>query len=329
MDFMLSALTNFDDLMLALRSTGRVSDTQHLRALTGGVSALVAVIEGGDEPWVVKAPLDQLSVDDEWLADRERGANEATILDLLKGQLGPVRTPRLLFYDRSHVLLGEEFIAPPTLNYKDELLAGRSHPEVAHSLGVALGILHRIDPPLTLSGPGPRQLFDELRLDPYYRMTAQRRPELRSDLLSLVDDTVNAPQTTLVHGDLSPKNVLVTTMAPVLLDWEVIHVGDPAFDRGMMGAHFMLKALHHGVTRSTHHLVESARQFWLAYEGPASVDQSIRHTGGVMVARLYGKSPVDYLVDEASRQRAYQIGAVALSGQVRTVDGLLELLDNE
>ena len=114
-----------------------------------------------------------------------------------------------------------------------------------------------------------------------------------------------------------------------LLGDEVIHVGDPAFDRGMMGAHFMLKALHHGVTRSTHHLVESARQFWLAYEGPAGVDQSIRHTGGVMVARLYGKSPVDYLVDEASRQRAHRIGAMALGGQVRTVDDLLELLDNE
>jgi hypothetical protein len=76
-------------------------------------------------------------------------------------------------------------------------------------------------------------------------------------------------------------------------------------------------------------LVESARQFWLAYGGPAGVDQSIRHTGGVMLARLYGKSPVDYLVDEVSRQRAHQIGTMALSGQVRTVDGLLALLDNE
>src|SRR5450631_3251613 len=170
---MQSALTNFDDLMSALRLTRRVDDSQHMRPLAGGVSALVAVIEGGDDPWVVKAPLGQLSVDDEWLVNRDRGQNEATILDLLKGQLGPVRIPRLLFYDSSLVVLGEEFIAEPTLNYKDELLAGRGHHEVAHSLGVALGVLHRLVPPLDLSGPGPRRLFDELRLDPYYRRAAQ------------------------------------------------------------------------------------------------------------------------------------------------------------
>lgn len=326
---MQTVLTNFDDVISALRSMGRLSDTQQLRTLTGGVSALVALVEGGDEPWVVKAPLGQLTVDDEWLADRERGANEATILQLLDGQLGPVRTPRLLFFDESCVLLGEEFIAPPSLNYKDELLAGRGHPAVAHALGVALGLLHHVEPPPVLAGPGPRQLFDELRLDPYYRMTAQRRPELRDDLLSLVEETIDVPHRALVHGDLSPKNILVTASAPVLLDWEVIHTGDPAFDRGMMGAHFMLKALFHGATSSTHHLVGVARQFWQAYDGPAVEERSIRHTGGVMVARLYGKSPVPYLVDEPSRRRAHRIGARALSGRVKTVEALLQLLDEE
>jgi 5-methylthioribose kinase len=287
------------------------------------------VIEGSDTPWVVKTPLAKLTVDDEWLVDRERGANEALILELLGGRLGPVRTPRLLFFDESNVVLGQEFFAPPTANYKDELLAGRSHPDVAHSIGVALGILHRIEPPLSLSGGRPRQLFDDLRLDPYYRTAALRCPELREELESLVQRTIAVAQRSLVHGDLSPKNVLVTSEAPVLLDWEVIHVGDPAFDRGMMGAHLMLKAVFHDATTTTHPLAETARQFWLAYEGPASVGESLRHLGGVMIARLYGKSPVEYLTDELKRARAHRIGAMALRGEIRTVDELLESLTED
>ncbi|HEY1761522.1 MAG TPA: phosphotransferase [Acidimicrobiales bacterium] len=324
-----SALTNFDDALVALKSLGRVGIAPQIRPLTGGVSALVAVIEDGDQRWVVKVPLGQLSVDDEWRVGRERGANEASVLELLAGHLGPVRIPRLLFFDPSFVVLGEEFIEGPTLNYKDELLNGRAHLDVAVSLGEAVGLLHRLPPPTNLAGPAPRQLFDELRLDPYYRMAAERRPELRDDLLLLVADTIAAPCATLVHGDLTPKNVLITSSAPVLLDWEVIHVGDPAFDLGMMGAHFMLKALHHGVNRRAHPLVEAARGFWLAYDGPADLGRSLRHTGGVMIARLYGKSPVEYLVDESSRRRALRIGALALGGDINSVESLLGLLEDD
>lgn len=326
---MQSVLRNLDDVEAALRSTGRMGEAQHLRALTGGVSALVAVVEGGATPWIVKTPLGQLTVSDEWLVDRERGANEAAVLEIIAGRLGTVRTPRLLFFDADFVMLGEEFVFPPCSNYKDELLAGRAHPLVARSLGESLGQLHRLPAPDSLSGPGPRRLFESLRLDPYYRTTATRRPDLRDDLLTLVEETLEQPLRSLVHGDLSPKNILVTDDAPVLLDWEVIHCGDPAFDCGMMGAHLMLKALYHGVRNVDHELVHAARHFWSAYDGPAPVPASIRHVGGIMVARLYGKSPVGYLTNEETRLRALRIGARALSGQITTIEALLTLIEEE
>ena len=326
---MQSVMTNLDDVIAVLRSSGRLGGDERLQPLTGGVSALVAVVEGGQLPWIVKTPLTQLTVSDEWLVGRERGANEATILELLAGALGPVRTPRLLFFDGAAVVLGEEYIAPPSLNYKDELLSGRAHPGVARALGEALGHLHRLSVPTALRGEGPRTLFDALRLDPYYRTTAHRRADLREDLETLIAATIDATERTLVHGDLSPKNVLVTPEAPVLLDWEVIHEGDPGFDRGKMGAHFMLKALYHGVHDAAHEMVEAAREFWRAYEGPAEVAHSLRHAGGVMVARLYGKSPVDYLTDEGARERAQRIGAIALRGRVTTYEDFLALIEEE
>ena len=326
---MQSVLTTFDDVLVALRTSKRMTGNDRLRALTGGVSALVALVEGDGQPWIVKTPLGQLTVSDEWLVDRQRGANEATILELLDGQLGPVRTPRLLFFDEDLVLMGEEFIAPPAVNYKEDLLAGRAHLEVAVALGKAVGELHRLSAPPMLVGSGPRELFDALRLDPYYRMAAQRRPDLREGLLDLVHDTIAQPLRSLVHGDLSPKNILVTSSAPVLLDWEVVHTGDPGFDMGMMGAHLLLKAIYLEVRDAGHDLVEALRQFWTSYDGPADVEQSIRHTGGVMLARLYGKSPVEYLNNDVARDRAHRIGARALSGRITTVASLLSLIEDE
>jgi hypothetical protein len=76
-------------------------------------------------------------------------------------------------------------------------------------------------------------------------------------------------------------------------------------------------------------VVEAARRFWLAYDGPADVERAIRHTGGVMIARLYGKSPVNYLVEASSRRRAHRIGALALSGRVASVETLLGLVESE
>ena len=326
---MQSAPNTLDDVAALLRSSNRLSDGERLVALSGGVSALVALVEGGSRSWIVKTPLAQLTVTDQWLVSRERGRNEAAVLALLDGHLGPVRTPQLIFFDEDLIILGQEFIAPPTQNLKDELLAGRAHPEIARALGEALGELHQIAPPAVFEGPGPRRLFDDLRLDPYYRTTAQRRPELREDLMLLVHDTVNQPLKALVHGDLSPKNILVTSAAPMLLDWEVIHAGDPSFDLGMMGAHYILKVLYHEIHDESHELVAAVRGFWKAYEGPADLHRSIRHLGGVVVARLYGKSPVEYLVNETSRARAHRIGAQALSGRLASIDELVELICEE
>ena len=321
-------LTTLDDVVAALRSLHRWRESNEIHPLTGGVSALVALVEGDDEEWIVKVPLGQLTVSDEWLASRERGANEAEVLRLLDGRLGPVRTPRLLFFDPTFVLMGVEYVRPPALNYKEELLAGRVHADAARRVGEALGVLHGLVAPDSLAGPGPRQLFDELRLDPYYRMTAQRRPELRESLMALVEETA-ATRLSLVHGDLSPKNILVTESEPVLLDWEVIHVGDPAFDRGMMAAHLLLKICYHGVRDAAHPLVGALAGFWDAYRGPAPEEHSLAHLGGVALARLYGKSPVDYLRDEAARERAHRLAVEALTGAARTMASLIEAVTSE
>jgi 5-methylthioribose kinase len=314
--------SNLEELRSVLLRRGYIDESAHLTALHGGVSSLVARVEQGGDRWVARVPLGQLDVSEEWIVDQSRGLNEGAILAFLDGQLGPVRVPRLRFMDEPSTILGEELIEgePPT--YKEELLAHRTHPEVAAALGAAAAALHRLTPPDVLSGDGPRQLFDALRLDPYYRATALRVPELGDDLESLIDDTVSAEPRALVHGDLTQKNVLVTPDGAVLLDWEVVSTGDAAFDLGTVTAHFMLKALRDQPYEGVEPVLNDSREFWAAYDGPANRSRAFRHTGAVMLARLYGKSPVEYLPDAPSRSRADHVGRQALRGEIDDIDAL-------
>jgi aminoglycoside phosphotransferase (APT) family kinase protein len=312
-----------------LRASGRIGPRAHMAVLRGGVSSLVAEVCEGTDHWVVKSPLARLSVADEWRVDRSRGAHEAAVLAHLDGRLGPARVPRLRFFDPDRTVLGEELVAgpppawEPAPSYKTELLAGRAHLPVASALGAAAGALHRTPPPPALAGDGPRRLFDDLRLDPYYRATAARRPEVADHLAALVRETAAHPAQHLVHGDLSPKNVLVAPGPPVLLDWEVVHAGDPSFDVGMLSAHLALKALRDQPAEHRAGTLRALRAFWDAYDGPADPGRSLRHTGGIMLARLFGKSPVEYLTGEAERDRAHAVGREALCGGLGGVGDLV------
>jgi 5-methylthioribose kinase len=304
------------DLRSALLETGHIRPSARLTALTGGVSSIVArVDDDGVEPWVVKAPLAQLAVADEWLVDRRRGASEAAALDLLQGRVGPVEIPRLLFFDARLTIMGQEMIPGPPPTYKDQLLGGEARPEVPSALGAAAGTLHRMTPPETLATRETWRLFDDLRLDPYYRATAARRPELRTALSALIDETVASTPRQLVHGDLTPKNVLVLPDRVVLVDWEVTHAGDASFDLATLTAHLLLKSLRSVVTGKNSPFLDSAQRFWDAYDGPADRARALRHTGAVMLARLFGKSPVEYLSAEAERASVYEVARLALDGQ--------------
>jgi len=318
---------NTAELQKMLVATGRISAHAHLTEFTGGVSSLAALVVDRDDEWVVKSPLRRLSVDDVWIASRERGANEAAILEFLDGRLGPIRVPRLRFFDSTHIILGEEFILGPPPTYKDLLLCGAPQPEVAAALGIAITHLHSQEPPERLAGDGPRQLFRELRLEAYYETTAQQLDQQSDALYTLIHDTL-AAQRTLVHGDLTPKNVLVAPSGPVLVDWEVIHLGDPAFDLGTVIAHLILKAIREPSMSTTKLIVDDARQFLSSYNGPADRRRAFRHAGAIMLARLFGKSRVEYLSEEGLRVEAQKVGVMALQDDNWDLENLEEVMVN-
>jgi hypothetical protein len=216
-----------------------------------------------------------------------------------------------------------EWLPAPAANWKTELLAGRVDLAVVDALARGMTALHQRAVPAALAGADGAALFDSLRLDPYYRHVAARRPEHAAALGQLIADCTGYRPARLVHGDFTPKNVLTTAGPPVLLDWEVVHAGDPAFDLGMLTAHLLLKAARTRPVKASP-LWPAAWTLARAYQGPADPGLAVRHTGAIMAARLWGKSPVEYLTGKAERGVAAAIAERALHGGYGSLTTLLD-----
>jgi len=218
--------------------------------------------------------------------------------------------PRFVFTDPQRHVLAMEAVPAPHENWKSRLLRGEVEAALVAEFGLILGQLHRAHPsPDWPADFADRTFFESLRLDPYYRFSAQRQPTAAKFMQDLIDETLSQRQA-LVHGDYSPKNTLVYRGHLVLLDYEVIHVGDPAFDVGFALTHFLAKALHRLGERDR--FLEAARLFWESYQRtlptPASdsarSNRAVRHTLACLLARVDGRSPLEYLNEfERAQQR--------------------------
>jgi aminoglycoside phosphotransferase (APT) family kinase protein len=296
--------------------------------LDGGVSNVVLAADCGGQRLVVKQALPRLRVRELWLAKRERAISEAEAL-ALAGRITPDTVPAVLDLDRDNCAL--TIAGAPTSwgTWKSRLLAGDVDPTVASRLGSILASWHTAT---FRDDSVARQFddyeaFDQLRVDPFYTVVAERRLEL-ADAIAALKARMDATHACLVHGDYSPKNVLVGDGLWVI-DFEVAHYGDPAFDVAYMLNHLLLKLIH--VRESATQLALSANSFWDAYRAAVVAEPRpqlayvLAHVGLMMVARVDGKSPVEYLTAE-ERDAARMIGSGLLLDPPDTLDAAIEIV---
>ena len=323
-----------DALVAYLRAAGRIAPDERpaVRVLAGGVSNKTVLVERpSGEAWVLKQALPKLRVKVDWFSNPARIQREALALRWLP-RLAPAGTiTPLVFEDPPHHLLAMAAVRQPHENWKSMLLTGRRlFPRHVRQFGRLLGAIHanafeqrEAVAPLF----DDRSFFESLRVEPYYVYTATQVPDAARYVNDLVAET-RATRLTLVHGDYSPKNVLVPRGGRlVLLDHEVIHWGDPAFDLGFALTHLLSKGHHLPSYREA--FASAANEFWAAYGGalaeqpwrPALEARAVRHTLGCLLARVAGRSPLDYLT-EAERQRQRDVVVELMS---RPPGGVAEL----
>ena len=285
-----------------------------VRELGGGVSNTVLLVEGkgadGEERrWVVKQSLEKLRVKDDWRSERSRIFREAEAIGALSSVLGRRALPHVVHVGLEDYLFVMTAAPAGSVTWKEALLNGQVDLGVARQAGqlLALMITASQRDPSFRTAFAERAVFDQLRVDPYYRTTAARHPDLRAVIRKLIDDSWQTP-TALVHGDFSPKNLLVQNSDIFLIDFEVVHWGDPAFDAGFLLNHLFLKSFHQPQFAGAY--FSAAREFWAELvRGAAEASlmefekMTMRHLGALMLARIDGKSPVEYIRDEATKEQ--------------------------
>lgn len=268
--------------------------------LGGGVSSDVFLIEDDERCFVVKQALPQLKVKDLWQADTSRNRNEYEYLRYVVRIL-PGAVPSVFAVGSDYFTM--EYIGPESKTWKQLLLSGHCYPQHAQRAANILGRIHRE----SAGDPEAERLFDttsnfhQLRTDPYLLTTGHRHPELRQyfeqEALRL-----ESTREALVHGDYSPKNLLVGKGRLVLLDCEVAWYGDPAFDLAFLISHLLLKSLYHApkdlqITQMINAVMGS---YYLERELRANLKQEFDFRTArllllLLLARIDGKSPVEYL----------------------------------
>ncbi len=319
-----------DDLRRFLRGAGLLTAEQDasFTPITGGVSSEIWKVDLPSSTVCVKRALPRLKVEAEWWAPVSRNRVERQWLSFAES-VCPGQVPHVLAYDHEGGLFVMEYLAPERYPlWKAELLEGKIQASAAAAVGVLVARLHS----RSAQDPGARSRFatddnfDALRIEPYLRVTARAHPDLSEQFAELATRTATTRRA-VVHGDVSPKNILLGPAGPVLLDAECAWFGDPAFDVAFCVNHLLLKSVA---------LPQRATAFYGAADALVSgyargldwepPDELAARAGSLLpalsLARVDGASPVEYLT-EAQREQVRAIGRNLLGRPPTTLDGVL------
>lgn len=299
------------ELLNGLRRAGLLAEGEAARfeALTGGVSSDIWKVTTDQRVFCVKRALAALKVAADWQAPVERNRFEVAWYEIAD-RLVPGAAPRILAHDETAMLCAMEFLDPTSHKlWKSELRDGHADPLQAAEVGRRLGRIHAgAAGDHAVFARFPRSdIFHAIRLEPYLEATAARHPDLEARLFALSRRTA-ATRPTMIHGDVSPKNILLGPNGPVFLDAECACIGDPAFDLAFCLNHFLLKCLWTPVARETFLAcfasMVSAYLREVDWEPAEAVEaRAASLLPGLFLARVDGKSPVEYITDEGDRDR--------------------------
>lgn len=301
-------------------------ETPSARPLTGGVSSDIWLVETAQGPVCVKRALARLKVAQDWRAPVERNAYEVRWFRTA-GAIVPQAVPRILAEDETAGAFAMEYLDPDRFRlWKEDLRQGRVDRSIAAEVGERLARIHAgtAGDPAVADQFQTDDLFHALRLEPYLEATARAHPDL-ADALLVLSRTTLTTKTALVHGDISPKNILVGPHGPVFLDAECAWYGDPAFDLAFCLNHLLLKCLWTPTAaldflRAFGTVTESYRS-GVTWEAPGALEERAASLlPGLFLARVDGKSPVEYVTDENDKNRVRRTARALLTDPAHTLE---------
>ncbi|MDO8994074.1 MAG: aminoglycoside phosphotransferase family protein [Daejeonella sp.] len=295
-------LDSKEEVITYLNQEGLINgdDDARVEHLSGGVSCRVWKISVNNDRWVIKQALEKLDVKADWFSDVERIHRELAVMKQLELVIPDSNIPKILHVDYVNHIYMMTCAEEGVQTWKECLMDGVFNADTAKSAADILSLIHRqshkIDEQVK-AGFSDQKYCIQLRIDPFHRFLINKYPELSAEINALIEE-LTEQKTCLVHGDFSPKNMLVEKSGRiVLIDYEVAHWGNPVFDLAYCLGHLMLKAWH---LKKPAQILELINVFITNYKG--QVSNLLPHLGLMLLARMDGKSPVNYIHDETLKQ---------------------------
>lgn len=296
--------------------------------MTGGVSSDIYRVDLAAGPVCVKRALPKLKVAADWRAPVERNAYEFAWMRVVSA-IEPDAVPEILGEDAAAGLFVMRFLEPADHPlWKAQLREGIADPATGEAMARRLVNIHAATAgdAAIAARFDTGSIFHPIRLEPYLLATARIHADLAPVLTGLAEATA-ATRKALVHGDVSPKNILVGPRGPVFLDAECAWYGDPAFDLAFCLNHLLLKCLWTPAAAagflSCFDALAAAYLEGIRWEPAADLERrAARLLPGLFLARVDGKSPVEYLTDEESKNRVRRVARALLADlpdRLRTV----------
>ena len=314
----------------ALTRMALVSTHQTLRLtpLAGGVSSDIWQAETPGRTFCVKRALAKLKVTADWRAPVGRNRSEvAWFREAAK--IVPEAVPAILGEDAKAGAFAMAWLPPDRFPvWKALLRDGTADPSTARAGGDVLGRIHAAtaDREDLAAAFANDATFHAIRLEPYLEATGRAHPDLAARFAALVATTA-ATRRVLVHGDFSPKNLLIGPDGPVVLDAECAWFGDPAFDLAFVLNHLLLKGLWRPQRRGRYldafaALVDGYRAH-VAWEPWSNLERrTAALLPALLLARVDGKSPAEYLTSDADRERVRAFAQPRIAHPPATLDAI-------
>ncbi len=299
-----------------------------IEALTGGVSSDISLVTVGTRRFCVKRALAKLKVAADWRAPVERNRSEVDWMTTV-ASIVPAAVPQILADHADEGWFAMDYLEPQQHPlWKAELRDGRIDAAFAAAVGATLVRIHAATAATAANSALAQRfatdhIFYPIRLEPYLAATAEKHADCKPRLLELIRQTQGNKQA-LVHGDVSPKNILIGAAGPVFLDAECAWWGDPAFDLAFCLNHLLLKCVWRPQWAA--HYLESFDALASAYLAgvdwePAGANEA-RVAGllpGLLLARIDGKSPVEYIEGEADKAQVRRVARRLLLAPVDNI----------
>lgn len=309
-----------------------IDDTVVAYPLTGGVASDIAMVQVGSRKMCVKFALPKLKVQADWFAPVHRNTAEYAWMQVVS-KVAPTSAVKLFGQSRQLNGFAMEFIeGDDTYLWKTTLLAESSARGEASMVGELVGRVHAASTGREFDTKPfqNRDDFKAIRIEPYLLHTALAHKDIAKKLQNIATQLYNS-NGVLCHGDVSPKNIFLRGSGPVILDAECATMGDASFDPAFCINHLILKAVH--LPHLAKQYLVEANHLWRAYrafviwESVEDLETRLcQLIPALMLARIDGKSPVEYL-SGAEQNTVRSISLQLIKSPTNRLDELLHCID--